>query len=69
MAYTAINLKEKLGKFSEHWLPRVVAELNDYQFKLAKTQGDAPQVGQMSLPIRDNGQRRTGRVGLILFAT
>ncbi len=40
MAYTAINLKEKLGKFSEHWSPRVVAELNDYQFKLAKIQGD-----------------------------
>ncbi|MXZ82076.1 MAG: cupin domain-containing protein [Gammaproteobacteria bacterium] len=32
----AINLKEKFAKFSEHWSPRVIAEMNDYQFKLAK---------------------------------
>jgi mannose-6-phosphate isomerase-like protein (cupin superfamily) len=36
---TAINLAEKLSRFSDHWAPRVVAELNDYQFKLAKLQG------------------------------
>lgn len=36
----AINLKDKLQKFSEHWSPRVVAELNDYQFKLVKFQGE-----------------------------
>ena len=35
-----INLSEKLAKFSEHWSPRVVAELNDYQFKLVKLQGE-----------------------------
>jgi len=40
MAYTAINLKEKLNKFSEQWSPRIVAEFNDYQFKLAKIEGD-----------------------------
>ncbi|MGB0899330.1 MAG: cupin domain-containing protein [Psychrobium sp.] len=32
----AINLKEKLTKFSSHWTPKVIAEMNDYQFKLAK---------------------------------
>src|SRR5262245_43245539 len=37
---TAINLREKLALFSEHWSPRVVAELNDYQFKVVKLQGD-----------------------------
>ena len=37
---TAINLAEKLAQFSEHWSPRVVAELNDYQFKVVKLQGD-----------------------------
>ena len=42
MAYTAINFKNKLAKFSEHWAPRVIAELNDDQFKLAKVQGDFP---------------------------
>lgn len=32
----SINFKEKFGKFSEHWSPKVIAEMNDYQFKLAK---------------------------------
>ena len=31
-----INFDEKLTKFSDHWSPRVVAEMNDYQFKLVK---------------------------------
>ena len=35
-----INLTDKLATFSEHWSPRVVAELNDYQFKLVKLQGE-----------------------------
>jgi mannose-6-phosphate isomerase-like protein (cupin superfamily) len=40
MAYTAINFKEKFDKFDGHWSPRVIAEMNDYQFKLAKVAGD-----------------------------
>ena len=40
MTYQAINLQEKLGLFEEHWMPKVVAEMNDYQFKLVKIQGD-----------------------------
>ena len=35
-----INLKDKLAKFSDHWSPEVIAELNDYQFKLVKIQGE-----------------------------
>ena len=35
-----INLREKLEKFSEHWSPKVIAEMNDYQFKLVKIKGD-----------------------------
>ena len=35
-----INLSEKLTLFSEHWSPRVVAEMNDCQFKLVKLQGE-----------------------------
>lgn len=35
-----INLQDKLSRFSEHWSPRVIAEMNDYQFKLAKLQGE-----------------------------
>lgn len=40
MGMPAINLAEKLTLFSEHWSPRVVAEMNDYQFKLAKLEGE-----------------------------
>jgi mannose-6-phosphate isomerase-like protein (cupin superfamily) len=36
----SINIKEKLSKFSEHWSPKVIAEMNDYQFKLVKVQGE-----------------------------
>jgi len=36
----AINLAEKLDKIREHWSPRVVAEMNDYQLKLVKIQGE-----------------------------
>jgi len=35
-----INIKEKFLKFSEHWSPKVIAELNDYQFKLARIKGE-----------------------------
>jgi mannose-6-phosphate isomerase-like protein (cupin superfamily) len=35
-----INLKEKLSKFSDHWSPKIIAEMNDYQFKLVKIQGE-----------------------------
>ena len=35
-----INLKEKLSKFTDHWSPKVIAEMNNYQFKLVKIQGD-----------------------------
>lgn len=40
MKYQPINFGEKLGMFSEHWSPRVIGEMNDYQFKLVKVQGD-----------------------------
>ena len=36
----AINFAQKLGLIAEPWSPRVVAEMNDYQFKLAKLQGE-----------------------------
>jgi mannose-6-phosphate isomerase-like protein (cupin superfamily) len=36
----AVNLAEKLSKFQEHWAPRVIAQMNDYQFKLVKFQGE-----------------------------
>ena len=36
----AINLAEKFGLLTELWQPRVVAELNDYQFKVVRVRGD-----------------------------
>ena len=40
MKHQAINFAKKLGLFSDHWNPRVIAEMNDYQFKLAKLEGE-----------------------------
>ena len=40
MLKNPINLLNKFSKFSDHWSPRVVAEMNDYQFKLAKIQNE-----------------------------
>ena len=31
-----INLKNKFAKVPKYWSPKIIAELNDYQFKLAK---------------------------------
>ena len=35
-----ININDKLNKFSDYWSPRIIAEMNDYQFKLAKVKGE-----------------------------
>ena len=40
MTYRSINLRQKFGLFDEQWQPKVIAEMNDYQFKLVKPQGD-----------------------------
>ncbi|MNQ03535.1 Cupin domain protein [compost metagenome] len=39
-AIPSINLAAKLALIHEHWMPKVVAEMNDYQFKLAKLKGE-----------------------------
>lgn len=67
MPSNVVNLAEKLSKFSEHWSPRVVAEMNDYQIKVVKIQGefvwhdhkDTDEVflvlkGKMSIEFRDS---------------
>ena len=35
-----VNLAEKLRRFTEHWSPRIVGELNGQHVKLVKLQGD-----------------------------
>ena len=40
MDYQAINFHSKFGLFNEHWQPKIIAEMNDYHFKIVKLQGD-----------------------------
>jgi mannose-6-phosphate isomerase-like protein (cupin superfamily) len=40
MNYQAIQLNNELSKISDYWSPKVIGELNDYQFKLIKIAGD-----------------------------
>lgn len=57
--YIPINFAEKFELFSERWLPKVIAELNDYQFKLARIEGefiwhDHPDTDEAFLVIEGN---------------
>ena len=36
----AINLQEKFSLFTEHFTPKIIAQMNDYHFKLGRFQGD-----------------------------
>ena len=40
MTYEPVNFAQKFRLFDEQWQPKVVAEMNDYQFKIVKLQGD-----------------------------
>ena len=40
MNHAPINLQNKFALFHDHWSPKVIAEMNDYQFKLVKVQGE-----------------------------
>ncbi len=40
MEQKAINLKEKFGLLKKQWEPKVIAEMNNYQFKIVKVEGD-----------------------------
>ncbi|MDH1263682.1 MULTISPECIES: cupin domain-containing protein [unclassified Pseudomonas] len=39
-SYQSVNLAQKYSLFTEQWQPKVVAEMNDYQFKIARLEGD-----------------------------
>ena len=66
MTHHPINLAAKFATFSERWSPRVVAEMNDYQFKIVRIEGgfvwhrhpDTDEVfivieGEMAIEFRD----------------
>jgi len=40
LRHQAINFQDKLARFTDHWAPKVVAQMNDYQLKLVKIQGE-----------------------------
>lgn len=40
MSYQSINFAHKFGLFTELWKPKVIAEMNEYQFKVVKVKGD-----------------------------
>jgi mannose-6-phosphate isomerase-like protein (cupin superfamily) len=36
----AVNLDAMLARFSEHWSPKKIAQINDYDVRIVKLQGD-----------------------------
>ena len=40
MTVDVVDLNQKFDLFSEHWSPKLVATLNDYEVKLVKVQGE-----------------------------
>lgn len=38
--YQSLNFGQKIDQIDQHWSPRVIAEMNDYQFKVVKLLGD-----------------------------
>ncbi len=40
MNHTAVNLAQKFTQFSEHWSPKIVAQMHGHHFKLARFQNE-----------------------------
>jgi mannose-6-phosphate isomerase-like protein (cupin superfamily) len=40
MSHRAVDIAEKLSLFAEHWSPKVVARVNDYEIKVVKIKGE-----------------------------
>jgi mannose-6-phosphate isomerase-like protein (cupin superfamily) len=40
VTYEAVSFRQKFGKFSDRFQPKVIAQMNDYQFKLARVEGE-----------------------------
>ncbi|MBT3671189.1 MAG: cupin domain-containing protein [Chloroflexi bacterium] len=50
---------QKLELFNEHWTPKIIAQLNDYHFKLVKVQGefvwhDHPETDEVFIVLKGN---------------
>ncbi len=69
MNYSPVNFKDKLAKFSERWSPKIIAQMNDYHFKVAKIQGEFvwhshPETDEMFI-ILEGGMRIELRDGAV----
>jgi mannose-6-phosphate isomerase-like protein (cupin superfamily) len=40
VTYAPINFADKLARFSDQWSPKIIAQMNEYHFKLVKVQGE-----------------------------
>lgn len=40
MTKSPVDLAERLSLFTDHWSPKVVATMNDYEIKVVKVQGE-----------------------------
>ena len=40
MQYQAVSFADKFSRFTDQFKPRVIAQMNDYQFKLVRVEGD-----------------------------
>jgi len=40
MTASPVDLSERLSSFTEHWSPKVVARMNDYEVKVVKAHGE-----------------------------
>lgn len=71
----SVNLAEKFAKFSDHYSPKIVGELNDSYVKLVKLKGDFVWhhhdaedelffvvKGTLRMGIRENGSEREERI-------
>jgi mannose-6-phosphate isomerase-like protein (cupin superfamily) len=38
--YQPVTISDKFEKFSDHWSPKIIARMNDYEFKLVRIQGE-----------------------------
>ena len=67
-----INLADKFSQFDEHWTPKIIGEVDDYEVKIVKLQGefvwhshaDADELflvlgGSMSIAFRDRQEELT----------
>ena len=71
-----VNVAAKFAKFTEHWSPKIVAQVNDLHIKVVKLKGDfvwhkhadtdelfLVHKGVLKIGLREAGREREVRVG------